>query len=65
MSKRVKFNQKNQTPQNTGPHKPEHLTKKTRKLSKIDLKPKSELKAHFSQRVWPLVDETHGGRHKI
>lgn len=61
MGKTIKFN-KDLAEHNTGPHKPEHLTKKSKKLSKIDLKPKSELKGHFSQRQWPLVDEGHKGR---
>ncbi|GEM_PF-3807565 len=65
MGKTNKFNKKAATQQNTGPHKPEHLSKKSRKLSKIDLKPKSELKAHFSNRVWPLVDEGNSGHQKF
>lgn len=60
MSKNFKIKQLD--PVNTGPHKPHHEIKNSKKLTKQEQCSKLHLKAHFKQRQWPLVDEVHKGR---
>lgn len=65
MGKSIKFNKNDlvdQAEHNTGPHKPHHEIKKSKKLSKQEQTSKLHLKAHFQQRQWPLTDEGHKGR---